>query len=177
VGRALAMLIALNYPYGLKLRYRGAGELVIWVGAAGTVLIPYALIAHAAPAIVLVEAALVGLWHAQVVVCSNSHDAAGDRATARMTIAARTSARGNRIYVAAVFAASAAGGLTALATGWLPAAYALALAPVWTLQAYQLALGAGQQQWLRARRVGFLTIRVGIVALVLANLATRLLSS
>ncbi len=164
------MLLAVNYSYGLKLSYHGAGELVIWVGAAGTVLIPYALVAHQPSGILLVEAALVGAWHAQVVVFSNTHDAAGDRATARLTIAARTSERGNRRYILAVFVASAAVGLVALATGLLPRGYLLALTPVWALQGYQLWCGLGQRRWLQARRLGFLVIRTGIVALVLANL-------
>src|SRR5262249_32818143 len=145
-------------------------ELVIFVGAAGTVLIPCALIAHGATARLLAEAALVGSWHAQVVVCSNSHDAAGDRATGRMTIAARTSPRGNRAYIAALFTLSIGLTLAALATGILPRGIALALAPVWALQAYQLYAGVGRQEWLRARRTGFAVIRVGVAALVLANL-------
>ena len=167
------MLVALAYSYGPKLSYHGAGELALWVGAAGTVLLPYALVTRAASAIVLVEAALVGLWHAQVVVCSNSHDATGDRATGRMTIAARTSARGNRRYVAGVFALSAAVGAVALATGVLPPGYLLALAPVWLVQAYQLWLGVGRGRWLDARRVGFRVVRLGVVALVVANLLLR----
>lgn len=167
------MLLAVNYSYGLKLSYHGAGELVIFVGAAGTVLIPYALITSEASPVLLVEAALVGLWHAQVVVFSNTQDAAGDRATGRMTMAARSSPDGNRRYITGVFALSASVGIGGLLAGALPPAYGLALAPIWALQAYQLCCGVGQRRWLQARLVGFRTIRVGIVALVLANLLLR----
>jgi len=167
------MLLAVNYSYGLKLSYRGAGELVIFVGAAGTVLIPCALITGDASPILLVEAILVGLWHAQVVVFSNTQDAAGDRATGRLTIAARSSPDGNRRYITGVFALSAAVGVGGLIAGYLPASHVLALAPIWTLQAYQLWRGVVQRRWLQARLIGFRTIRVGIVALVLANLWLR----
>lgn len=167
------MLIALNYSYGLKLSYRGGGELVILTGAAGTVLLPCALITRAADPLLLTEALLVGLWHAQVVVFSNTQDAAGDRATGRMTIAARTTEGGNRRYILGVFAVSAAVGVGGLAAGWLPIAYVIALAPVWALQLVQLRRGVGQRRWLDARLLGFRTVRVGIAALVLANLCLR----
>lgn len=173
VAMPAMMLVAVNYSYGLKLSYRGAGELVILTGAAGTVLIPYALVAHRASPALLVEALLVGLWHAQVVVCSNTQDAAGDRATGRMTVAARTTERGNRIYIAGVFALSAALGVGSIAAGVLPRACALALAPVWALQLHQLWSGVVRRRWLHARLVGFGVIRVGVAALALANLLVR----
>lgn len=173
VAMPAMMLIAVNYSYGLKLSYRGGGELVIFTGAAGTVLIPCALITRAADPLLLTEAAFVGLWHAQVVVFSNTQDAAGDRATGRMTIAARTTERGNRLYIVGVFTFSAALGVGGLVTGWLPVAYALALAPVWALQLVQLWRGVGQRRWLDARLLGFRTVRAGIAALVLANLCLR----
>lgn len=167
------MLIAVNYSYGLKLSYHGAGEAVILVGAAGTVLIPPALIQHTLSPQLLVEALLVGFWHAQVVVFSNTQDAAGDRATGRMTMAARTSERGNRRYIVGVFLVSLGLGVGGLIVGALPATYVWALAPIWGLQAWQLWTGVGARQWLRARRIGFAIIRVGVAALVLANLGLR----
>lgn len=167
------MLIPLNYSYGLKLSYRGAGELVIAIGAAGTVLIPFALVAHDVSGLLVVESILVGFWHAQVVVFSNSKDAAGDRATSRMTVAARTSEFGNRVYICGVFAGSFAIGITALVTQIVPVSYLAVLCLLWGLQAYQLWLGVGRRRWLDARRMGFLVIRVGVVALVLANLLLR----
>jgi 1,4-dihydroxy-2-naphthoate octaprenyltransferase len=173
VSIGFCMLIPVNYSYGLKLSYRGAGELVIAIGAAGTVLIPFALVMHGVSPALGVEAVLVGLWHAQVVVFSNTHDAAGDRATGRMTIAARTSEAGNRTYIAAVFGLSFAIGTAAVATRIVPFAYLLVLGPLWAMQGHQLWVGVGQRRWLDARRMGFLIIRIGIVGLVLANLLLR----
>lgn len=165
------MLIALNYSYGLKLSYRGAGELVIFAGGAGTVLIPYGLVAKTFTAPLLLCAALVGAWHAQVVMFSNTKDVAGDRATGRMTLAARLSQRGNKLYIAAVFIGVWAGTLWALYTHALAPRYAIALGPVWALQAYQLWVGLEREDWLRARLVGFRALRLGILSLSIVNLS------
>jgi 1,4-dihydroxy-2-naphthoate octaprenyltransferase len=174
VATSLAMMaLAVNYSYGLKLSYHGAGELVILVGGAGTVLLPYALVAKAAPPAVIASALLVGAWHAQVVMCSNTKDADGDRATGRRTIAARTSERGNRRYIAAAFAVGWGATALAFATRVIPAWYVLPLAPVWALQARQLWLGVVARRWLDARLLGFRVLRTGIVALTLANLLFR----
>lgn len=164
------MLIALNYSYGLKLSYLGAGELVIFAGGAGTVLIPYALVAKSFTTPLLVCAALVGALHAQVVMFSNTKDAAGDRATGRMTLAARLSRRGNKLYIAAVFGGVWSCTLWALFTHALAPRYAIALGPVWILQAYQLWVGLGREGWLLARLVGFRALRLGILSLSVANL-------
>lgn len=163
------MLVALNYSYGLKLSYYGAGELVIFLGGFGTVLIPYALVAGAWTPTLLVDAGLVGAWHAQVVMFSNTKDAAGDRATGRMTIAARTSTRGNAIYITSAFVLVWGATLAALFTHTIAARYALALAPVWALQVHQLRSGVFRGEWLKARLIGFRTLRVGIAALTIVN--------
>ncbi len=163
------MILAVNYSYGLKLSYRGAGEVVIFAGGIGTVLLPYALVAGTAPPIVVVSAVLVGSWHAQVVMFSNTKDAAGDRATGRMTIAARTSPRGNKSFIASVFVLFWGFTVFAFAARYIPVWYALALAPVWALQVAQLWLGLHRQQWLMARLLGFRVLRVGIIALTLLN--------
>lgn len=166
----VTMFIALNYSYGLKLSYVGAGELVIFLGGAGTVLIPYALVAKSAPSSLVFCSVLVGLWHSQVVMCSNTKDAAGDRATGRMTIAARTTQRGNQIYIAAVFMLVWICTLATLLSHTIASRYVFALAPVWMLQGYQLWLGLHRHDWLGARLVGFRVLRLGICALTLINL-------
>jgi 1,4-dihydroxy-2-naphthoate octaprenyltransferase len=164
------MAVALNYSYGLKLSYHGAGELVIWVGGAGTVLIPYALVAQELTPMLLLQSFLVGSWHAQVVVFSNTYDVQGDRATGRRSIATRLSAPANKAFITAVFVLSWLVTLgffgAGLASPWL----LVALVPVWFLQVRQLVQGVGQQQWLLARRTGFWVLRVGILALTVANL-------
>lgn len=164
------ILVAVNYSYGLKLSYHGAGELVIFMGGAGTVLVPYGLIASTLDPTAVVGAALVGSWHAQVVVFSNSKDAQGDRATGRMTMAARLSPSANRAYICTVFVLSWAATAAVLIMDVVPRWYLAALAPVWALQAYQLWSGVWHQQWLRARLVGFRILRLGIIALTVVNL-------
>lgn len=164
------MLIALNYSYGLKLSYLGAGEFVIFAGGAGTVLIPHALVAKTFTISLVLCAALVGALHAQVVMFSNTKDASGDRATGRMTIAARLSKRGNKIYIASVFVGVWTCTLGAFLIHALPLRYAIGLAPVWALQAYQLRVGLGREDWLLARLVGFRALRLGIVSLSIVNL-------
>jgi 1,4-dihydroxy-2-naphthoate octaprenyltransferase len=93
----------------------------------------------------------------------------GDRATGRMTIAARTSPRGNKIFIASAFMLVWGFTAFAFAARYIPAWYALALAPVWALQVAQLWLGLHREQWLMARLLGFRVLRVGIVALTLLN--------
>lgn len=164
------VFLAVSYSSGPKLSYRGAGELSIFAAGAGTVLIPHGLFEPEPTWSVLLCAALVGSWQAQVILFSNSQDAAGDRAAGRRTLAARVSPRHNRWIIAGVFAAFWALPIVTIALGAAPAGYAVALAPVWALQGYQLACGVGRGDWLRARYIGFRVVRVGIAALVLANL-------
>lgn len=166
-----AALLAVNYSYGLRLSYRGAGEIVVFAAGAGTLLVPYGLVERTAPgALVLCNAALIGAWQAQVVLCSNSVDAAGDRAAGRWTLAARLSPRSNRVLVSAVFASVWLFTAAALIAGVLPLALALFLAPLWAMQGYQLWRGVFRGEWLRARSVGFRALRLGAAALILANL-------
>jgi 1,4-dihydroxy-2-naphthoate octaprenyltransferase len=86
-----------------------------------------------------------------------------------MTIAARTSKRGNKIYIVALFVGVWTATAAAFAFHILPIAYALVLAPVWAMQVYQLVSGVGREQWLVARLTGFRVLRVGIALLTLAN--------
>lgn len=164
------MALAVNYSYGLKLSYRGAGELVILVGGTGTVLLPYALVKGTAPPQVVISALLVGLWHAQVVMFSNTKDAAGDRATGRMTLAARCTPRGNKRFIAGSFLVGMTLTAAALWRGLLPSFYLFALVPVWGLQALQLWRGLQREDWLAARLLGFRVLRLGILALTAINL-------
>jgi 1,4-dihydroxy-2-naphthoate octaprenyltransferase len=172
VAATVAMvLVPPNYSYGLKLSYLGLGELVAFTGGFGTVMIPYTLVAGEASSAVVVSSALVGAWHAQVVMCSNSHDAEGDRAMGRSTIAACLSTRGNRIYIASTFVACWALTGVAFASGAAPIHYLPVLLPVWAMQAFQLWIGVRHGQWLRARLLGFRVLRLGVFALTLSNIA------
>lgn len=165
------ILVSLNYSYGLKLSYHGMGEAVIFIGGAGTVLVPYILVAKEVSPTLLFEAILVGIWHAQVVVFSNTNDAFGDRQTGRMTIAARTSKRGNKFYIGTLFILFWAVTIVALLWEWIPARILFAILPVWFLQIHQLWSGLAKEEWLRARLMGFRVLRLGIVALTAVNIS------
>lgn len=166
---ACVVLLAASYSYGLKLSYHGAGELVVFAACAGTVLVPQGLIERTPSAAAVFSAVLVGSWNAQVVVFSNSQDAEGDRRAGRRTIAARTSRRGNRVYITSVFLFFWALTAAALVSGVVPVAYGVALAPVWALQVYQLWIGVRHERWLCARLLGFRVVRLGVAALVMVT--------
>lgn len=163
-------LLVVNYSSGLRLSYRGAGEIVVFAGGLGSALIPFALIMHSAPPLLLFCGVLVGAWHAQVVLCSNAHDAAGDRATGRLTLAARVTPAGYRVLVTAVFAAVWSFTAAAAAAGAAPLPHLLLLAPVCAMQAAQLWIGVRRGRWLDARRAGFRVLGAGVLALTIANL-------
>lgn len=164
------LLASINYSAGLKLSYHGAGELVVFTAGLGTVLVPFALVTGTVTRPAVVCAALLGGWQAQIVMCSNAHDAAGDRATGRLTIAARTSPAGNRAFVTSMFVTGWTLTAAALSTGAAPLLYTVALLPVWGMQGAQLWMGACEGRWLDARRMGFRALRAGVFALTLANL-------
>jgi 1,4-dihydroxy-2-naphthoate octaprenyltransferase len=172
VATAAVVLLAASYSYGPKLSYRGAGEPVIFAATAGTVLIPYLLVARVPSWTAVIDAVLVGSWNVQVMIFSNTQDAAGDRAAGRRTIAARLSERGNRLYIACLFIFWGAVTLVALVAGLAPSGYVPALVVVWALQVFQLWTGLVKGRCLQARRWGFRVVRAGTAALVIANLLT-----
>lgn len=59
---AVVFALSLQYSWGLKLSYLGAGEIVIVGSAAFTVAVPYGLVTGHAPAFVVVQSVLFGLW-------------------------------------------------------------------------------------------------------------------
>ncbi len=164
------MFMAVNYSVGLKLSYVGGCELVNVIATGSALVVPYLLITGTMSVVSAVEGLLIGLWMLQIVVFSNSHDAEGDRKGQRMTVAARTSDRGNRRFILAVFATGGLVTLAALALRVLPWWSALLLAPAWALYVLQLWHGVGRSQWLDARRLGFQAFRLGALALLVTNL-------
>jgi 1,4-dihydroxy-2-naphthoate octaprenyltransferase len=171
--KVLAVFVCLtgvSYSWGLKLSYRGAGELAVFVGVAGTVVLPYGFVRGQVPPLVWANAFLIGLWLAEVVLFSNTKDAAGDRATGRMTMAARLSPRGNRVFIALVYACGLGLGVGALLAASAPWWYLAATAPLWLAQARQLQIGVVRQEWLKARHLGFWLFRLGFLILLVCNL-------
>jgi 1,4-dihydroxy-2-naphthoate octaprenyltransferase len=165
-----AAYAATQYSYGLKLSYHGAGELLLGVEAALVMLGPLAFLSGSLTAAGCFEAYLLGTLFAQVTVFSSSQDAEIDGAFKRMTIAARSSAAGNRRFIATVFAV----GWTVTATGFAVGAFspwlALALLPTWVIQVAQLIQGVRRERWLLARSLGWRAFDAGVLALLLVNL-------
>ena len=172
-GELLVFILALNYSYGLKLSYRGAGELITAVAVGSTLLVPYALVAGGASTAALVQSGLIGLWMLQIAVFSNSQDRAGDRDARRWTVAAMASARGNAVFILCVFAASAALLAWGIRLGVLGPWLLVALLPALALQARQIWLGVARGQWLAARLLGFEAFRLAVAALLVVNLVVR----
>lgn len=164
------LVMAVNYSVGLKLSYVGGCELINLVATGATLIFPFALISGSVTAIALAESLLIGLWMVQIVVFSNSQDAAGDRAGQRMTVAARASAAGNRRFIVAVFAVSVAVAGGSIVVGVLPWWFALVLTPAWAAQVVQLRCGLARADWLAARRLGFRAFRLGALGLLVGNL-------
>lgn len=161
---------ALNYSYGLRLSYwRGGCELVTFGATAATLLLPYALVTGRVSAVAAVESALVGLWMLQIAVFSNTMDAAGDREARRMTIAASSSPRANRIFILAVFGLSSSIAAMGVVVGILPSMCLLLLLVV-PLHLRQVHAGLAGHRLPVARSTGFWAFRGGVAVLFAANL-------
>jgi len=166
--------LSAQYSAGLKVSYRGPGlsECLLFVSMAVSVLIPAVSLHGGASTLDVAESVVAGLWMVKIAVCSNSHDVAGDAVARRHTTAVTLSAAANRRYVASLFLVEWAGTAAFLVLGWLPWLTIALLAPCYTLQVRQLRLGPVGGDWLAARRLGFLALRVGAAGLIATNLLT-----
>jgi 1,4-dihydroxy-2-naphthoate polyprenyltransferase len=169
----LAGYAATQYSYGVKVSYRGLGELLLALEAVAVFSIPVVFITGGMSTRACCEAYLLGTLFAQVTLFSSSQDADVDRAAGRMTPAARLSPRGNRRLIAAVFATGWTVTAVGLATGVLSPWLLLALMPMWAIQGMQLVNGLGRRRWLVARFYGWRAFDAGVLALVLVNLVAR----
>ncbi|WP_410668078.1 UbiA family prenyltransferase [Amycolatopsis sp. cmx-4-68] len=164
-------VFGIQYSYGLKISYHGFQE--TYIAALGWVMVlaPYGLITDRFDGFVLVQALLFGLGPLLFGVYSNTNDIAGDRSVGRPTVAALTTPRGNRRFVAALSVAEFLLGAAAAATGVAPWWFVLLMLPVTVLRARQFGIGFGPRgDILRARAIGFTAHRVGAGLLVAANL-------
>ncbi|MDQ7810766.1 UbiA family prenyltransferase [Amycolatopsis sp. A133] len=164
-------VFGIQYSYGLKISYHGFQE--AYIAALGWVMVlaPYGLITGRFDGFVLVQALLFGLGPLLFGVYSNTNDIAGDRSVGRPTVAALTTPRGNRRFVAALSVAEFLLGAVASATGVAPWWFVLLMFPVTVLRARQFGVGFGPRgDILRARAIGFTAHRVGAGLLVAANL-------
>ncbi|MEV7098777.1 UbiA family prenyltransferase [Amycolatopsis sp. NPDC051045] len=164
-------VFGIQYSYGLKISYHGFQE--AYIAALGWVMVlaPYGLITGRFDGFVLVQALLFGLGPLLFGVYSNTNDIAGDRSAGRPTVAALTTPRGNRRFIAALSVAEFLLGAAASATGVAPWWFVLLMLPVTVLRARQFGIGFGPRgDILRARAIGFTAHRVGAGLLVAANL-------
>ncbi len=164
-------VVGIQYSYGLKISYHGFQE--AYIAALGWVMVlaPYGLLTGRFDGFVLVQALLFGLGPLLFGVYSNTNDIAGDRSVGRPTVAALTTPRGNRRFVAALSVAEFLLGAAASATGVAPWWFVLLMLPVTVLRARQFGIGFGPRgDILRARAIGFTAHRVGAALLVAANL-------
>lgn len=170
VGGLAVVVFGMQYSVGINFSYRftGGGEAVTGVTLAASVLLPYAAATGKLSAAILIEAALFGLWLVQILICSNSADADDDRAVGRRTVAARTTAGGNKVFVATVFVTSWALAILGTVFGVLSPWTPLALLLAWALQGHVLRNGL-RGQWRNRRNYGFQALRLAVLGLVVVN--------
>ncbi|MFC6879598.1 MULTISPECIES: UbiA family prenyltransferase [Actinomadura] len=163
------VIVVPHYSWGLRLSYRGYGEVVMMYFAASLV-IAAPLLAGARPTGHLVmQAVLVGAWYVTLNSYLNTVDMSGDRTAGRRTLAVRLGPSGNRRYLALL----AIGDLTltfgVIATdrdpGWDATVIATGLAlRLWLAYRFQRtsdARGAGKRYWP--------LFHVGCLSLILTN--------
>ncbi|RSN19334.1 1,4-dihydroxy-2-naphthoate prenyltransferase [Amycolatopsis sp. WAC 04169] len=166
---AVTYFFSLQYSWGVKLSYHGFQEFFIAALGWALVLAPYGLATGEITGFALAQALLFGLGPLLFGVYSNTNDIEGDRRVGRPTVAALTSPRGNMFFVIAVSAAELVLILAAPALGgpwWFP----LALLPTMAARVWQVWLGFGVGDILRARMLGIRIHRITVVSLLVVNL-------
>ncbi|MFT2016370.1 UbiA family prenyltransferase [Streptomyces sp. 796.1] len=166
----LVLLSSWQYSWGLRLSYKGLGELLIAGCPMVIVIAPYGLVAGDLPALLLVEGVLFGLWQILVSAYSNTKDIEGDAAVGRSTVAVRASARGNRLFIGVLSAVDVALTALAAAVGWGPWWLVLVMLPLTALRVRQYMSFLRNGDALLARRRGVLAFRTGVACLILVNL-------
>ncbi|MFD6333374.1 UbiA family prenyltransferase [Streptomyces niveus] len=170
VVTGLVLFAGFQYSWGLKLSYRGFGEVLIMGCPLVIVVAPYGFVTGHLPATVLVQAVLFGLWQILVSCYSNTKDISGDAAVGRSTVAVHASARGNLLFIGALSAADLLLTVGASAVGWAPWWFFAALLPEMVLRLRQFTSFSRNGDALLARRRGVVAFRTGVAGIVLANL-------
>ncbi|MFI6696282.1 UbiA family prenyltransferase [Streptomyces sp. NPDC050433] len=170
VVTGLVLFCGFQYSWGLKLSYRGLGEVLIMGCPLVIVVAPYGFVTGHLPATVLVQAVLFGLWQILVSCYSNTKDISGDAAVGRSTVAVHASARGNLIFIGALSAVDLLLIVGASAVGWAPWWFFAALLPEMALRLRQFTSFSRNGDALLARRRGVVAFRTGVAGIVLANL-------
>ncbi|GGK12026.1 hypothetical protein GCM10011583_50130 [Streptomyces camponoticapitis] len=170
VVTGLVLFAGFQYSWGLKLSYRGLGEVLIMGCPLVIVVAPYGFVTGQLPALVLVQAVLFGLWQILVSCYSNTKDISGDAAVGRSTVAVHASARGNLLFIGALSAVDLLLTVGASAVGWAPWWFFAALLPEMALRLRQFISFSRNGDALLARRRGVVAFRTGVAGIVLANL-------
>ncbi|WP_020667184.1 prenyltransferase [Amycolatopsis nigrescens] len=172
-GGLVVAIFGAQYSAGINFSYRifGGGEALTGITLAGSVWLPYGAATGSVSAAALVEGLLFGLWLVQVLICSNTVDAEDDRRVNRHTVAARTSKRGNLVFVVGTFVTSWALAVAATVAGVLGPWTPLGLLPAWLLQFYVLRNGL-RGQWRNRRNYGFLALQFAVLGSVVVNVVS-----
>jgi 1,4-dihydroxy-2-naphthoate octaprenyltransferase len=166
----LVLVFSVQYSWGLKLSYKGLGEVLIATSPMCIVLVPYGVITGRLTGMALTQAVLFGLWQILVSCYSNSNDIAGDAAVGRRNVATRFGATGNRIFISCLTSVELLVIAAATVTGMVPWWFPLALAGVLVLRARQLGGWLADGNALLARKRGVNIHRVGVLTLIAVNL-------
>ncbi|MGQ0838219.1 UbiA family prenyltransferase [Actinokineospora sp.] len=174
---AVCLVTAVQYSWGLKISYRGWQEVFLAGFGTGLVLCATGLITGGATGFALVQAVLFGLGPLLFGVYSNTRDIDGDARVNRPTVAVLLTARGNRLFIAALSVAEVALIVASAGLGAAPWWFAIAMAPAIGVRVAQLRQGVGLGDLLRARTLGLRAHRVTVASLVAVNLIAPLLGA
>ncbi|MCM6773127.1 prenyltransferase [Nocardia sp. CDC159] len=166
----IAILLCVQYSYGLNLSRIGGQELVLFFGFGLPVAVFYTLFSGTLAAVAVMQAVLIGLWAVLVSAYSNMNDLEVDRSNGRLNLATTTDERGYKRIVAILSVAEPVIVICfALATSvsWW---YAVALIPVYALRLVQFRKGFAARDPLLARQYGRRIHELGIALLVVVNL-------
>jgi len=166
----LLLTLSVQYSWGLKLSYRGLGELLLLFSASAFVLAPYGLTTGTLPALVLTEGLLFGFGQLLIAGYSNTNDISGDAAVGRRTIAVLTSAHGNKIFLGILTAANLLVIVVPVAAGWIPWWFIVTAAPLIVLRLRQYRSFMHDGHALLARSRGMVTFRTTVACVLLFNI-------
>jgi 1,4-dihydroxy-2-naphthoate octaprenyltransferase len=162
--------ISVQYSHGMRLSYRGGQELVLLLSPGLMALIPYGLTDGHFTGVIALETYLIGVWSLLVSVYSNVNDREGDRAAGRKNLATVLTPSAYSVAIALISLTETAALLIAWAADAVPGWFLLCMVPVLVMRARQLRAGLGQNNALLARKLGVDTHRIGVAALLIANL-------
>ncbi|MGW4366496.1 UbiA family prenyltransferase [Nocardia takedensis] len=170
----LACVVATQYVWGLRLSYRPGGlDTVILLINAGTVVIPFWLIARYVDATVVMVAALIAVWFLIFIAYGNASDRDGDAAAGRRTLAVVLPPRVYRMYLLLLYVATVALALLPFLLGHLRGVLVLCVLPVIAVHTVQVWQGVGRGRTGQAMLIGMRAIDVGGIGMAVAILLSR----